>query len=252
MHPGRTTLRSEPTKKATWCCGRKQWTARLQNLEVTVFLFAAVVGIAMVVDLSRTVTYKIKSNDMRPIELSSVGLDHWKRIILADILVATVWYVVANVAIEGPLFMVDPSVSIAISTTNAAIYGTIRAAVFVAVAAVATWQLLNEPKVLQFKDAVVGAIYSRGHVAHGDCGDGPEACGPAVSRCVERHCRHHCHVHFPAETTLSGAANCRRWLRRRQTCSLLARCLQCPTLCRRLPSTSLQPRWRCRLRRLEL
>lgn len=124
------------------------------NLEVTVFLFAAVVGIAMVVDLSRTVTYKIKTNDMRPIELSSVGLDHWKRIILADILVATVWYVVANVAIEGPLFMVDPSVGIAISTTNAAIYGTVRATVFVAVAAVATWQLLNEPKVLQFKDAV--------------------------------------------------------------------------------------------------
>ena len=73
---------------------------------------------------------------------------------MADILVANVWYVIAYIAIEGPLYLVDPSANIAISTTNAAYYGTLRAVVFVAVAAVACWQLLNEPDTLPFKSAV--------------------------------------------------------------------------------------------------
>lgn len=124
------------------------------NLEVAVFLFASVIGIAMVVDLSRTVTAKIHKSDLSAVNLPTVGLSHWNRIILSDIIVAVVWYVVANVAIEGPLFLIDPSTNIAISTKNAAMYGTVKAIVFVAVSAVAVWQLLNEPETVKFKDAV--------------------------------------------------------------------------------------------------
>ena len=51
------------------------------NMEVAVFLLLAVIGIAMVVDLSRTVTSKVARNKKdNYIKLSEVGLKHWNRI----------------------------------------------------------------------------------------------------------------------------------------------------------------------------
>jgi hypothetical protein len=85
---------------------------------------------------------------------NNIGLTTWNKIILADIIVANVWMVTAYLAKEGPLIMVDPSANVIISTSNASLYGTIRAFTFIVIAANAVWSLLNLPSTITFKTAV--------------------------------------------------------------------------------------------------
>lgn len=127
--------------------------SKTYNIEIALLAIMSVVGIAMIVDLSKHVTTEYKKKPTH-VHLNTLGLSTWNKIVLADIVVANVWMIVAYLAKEGPLIMVDPSISIIVSTTNATYYSMFRAAVFVVTAATAVWSLLNVTNATEFKSAV--------------------------------------------------------------------------------------------------
>ena len=123
------------------------------NIEIALLAIISIIGIAMIVDLSRHVTTEFRKKPTH-VYLHDLGLATWNKIILADIIVANVWIVIASLAKEGSFIMIDPSINTVMSTTNSAYYGMLRAAVFVVTAGNAVWYLLNLPDKTDFKSAV--------------------------------------------------------------------------------------------------